>query len=86
MAIDYNRDREVRTRGYERSSASAFIIGAVVLAALLAMLMFFTLGDRTPTGSTVTSTPSTAPTTQPRTAPPPAATKPSPPAPAPSTK
>jgi hypothetical protein len=84
MATDYNRGREARARGYEASSA-VYIIGAAVITVLIAMLLFFTLGDRSPTGSTVTTAPTpnpTAPATQPQ-APPANTTTPGTPAPSP---
>ena len=83
MATDYRRDREARER-YRSSSTISFIIGGVVVFAIIAMLMYFMMGDRTPSGNTVRSTSPASETTQPRTVPPPGKTQSKTPAPAPS--
>ena len=70
MATDRNPDARARAAG--AGNAMGYVIGAAVVAAVFAMLMFWAFGDRTLTGPTPTSPPpTTVPGTQPRASTPP---------------
>lgn len=83
MATEYDRDRGARDRT-SASNSAGWIIGAVVVAAILAML-YFAMADR----PLVNTTTPTTTTSQPRVTTPPenkTVTPTTTPAPAPSTK
>lgn len=87
MAIDHNTRPGAQARAAAAGNAMAYIMGAALIAAIIAMVAMFAFGDQTKTDATVATPPaSTAPVTQPQTTTPPANTTTTAPAPTPSTK
>jgi hypothetical protein len=71
MAMDSRPTPGTRARAEGASNAMSYMIGAVVIAALAAVVMMFAFRDETPSGSTATSPGTNAPVTQPQPSSPP---------------
>jgi hypothetical protein len=62
MAIDYNRSPGARARGEGAVNAMRFVIGAALIATIVAMVALYAFGDQT-IGTTVTPPSATEPQT-----------------------